>query len=238
MSYSTRNTPSEVFVVLDAPKAPMSPAWVSVLRTSCVWARETVTPSTAAERLTKELFLNRGYDGNETFVYNVTENGESLRLRSFIQRWSVDVQCNDFADFLVCLINSLGAYESNAQRTYSPNVACFNPGTSESGWRLWTNVVDPAGIRYGRSQFHVSYHQFACVGELVWDATYAFIHENTATYCIGWERDGQYRTRLVYRFLYYEPNNAQPVRILRPDEQGNPWNPAPSGGFTPEVVAQ
>jgi hypothetical protein len=31
MPYSTVNTPSEVFVVLDAPKAPMSPAWVNVL---------------------------------------------------------------------------------------------------------------------------------------------------------------------------------------------------------------
>ncbi len=238
MPYSTRGSPSEVFVVLDEPKAPMNPAWVSVLKKSCVWARQTRTAPVAAERLTKELYLNRVYDGIGTFLYNISDAGETFRLKAFIERWGTSVQCNDFADFLVCLVNSIGAYEMKCQRTYSPSTACVDPGSAQGGWRLWTNVVDPAGPM-GASRMHVSYHQFACVGNMVWDPVYAFIDSlGLPTYCIGWDRDGYYKSALVYRFLYYEPNNAQPVRIISADAEGAPWNPAPSGGFTPITVAE
>ncbi|GIV01230.1 MAG: hypothetical protein KatS3mg015_0060 [Fimbriimonadales bacterium] len=68
---START-TEVFVVLDEPKAPMDPAWVSFLRYSCKWARyrpgpdgvsywdaETRTENDAAQRQTLGFFFQR-----------------------------------------------------------------------------------------------------------------------------------------------------------------------------------
>jgi len=52
-----------VFVVLDAPKAPMDPAWVSVLKISCQWARGETTPEGAANALTQRLWDEGEYNG-------------------------------------------------------------------------------------------------------------------------------------------------------------------------------
>jgi hypothetical protein len=54
---------SEVFVVLDAPKAPMSPAWVNVLRLSCSWASRAADEATAARKVTNALHLWGRYFG-------------------------------------------------------------------------------------------------------------------------------------------------------------------------------
>ncbi len=47
----------EVFIVLDEPKPPMSPAWVSLLRYSCGWAFLAPDESTAARKVTTALHL-------------------------------------------------------------------------------------------------------------------------------------------------------------------------------------
>jgi hypothetical protein len=57
---------TEIFVVLDEPKAPMDPAWVSVLRISCQWARGETTPDGAANMLTQRLWENGEYNGGYT----------------------------------------------------------------------------------------------------------------------------------------------------------------------------
>jgi len=59
LGYGMMFTRFTVFVVLDEPKAPMDPAWVSVLRISCQWARGETTPDGAASALTQKLIVGK-----------------------------------------------------------------------------------------------------------------------------------------------------------------------------------
>jgi len=243
MPYSTVNTPSEVFVVLDAPKAPMSPAWVNVLRKSCVWARETTTPGRAAELLTMALWQNGRYDpehripNTQFYTSNEGDSGENFHLRSFLEdAYFPRGQCNDFADFLLCLVTSVGAYEMKAQRTYSFNAVYWGLRDSDrGGWNFRTLQIDPAGDE-GPSTKTFTYHQYATVGSQVWDGCFAFIQNYSTVLAIGWQRDTVYRSSLIDRFLEYQ--NHQLVRTIGAGEPGNPWNPTPSDGFMPAVTTE
>jgi hypothetical protein len=64
------------------------------------------------------------------YVTNPSDSGETFHLKSFLEDsknspsqfpWG---QCSDFADFLACLSNSVGALTLKAQRTNS----FFEPG--------------------------------------------------------------------------------------------------------------
>jgi hypothetical protein len=57
LGYGSMFTRFTVFVVLDEPKAPMNPAWVSVLRYSCRWARGTSNLDDAAQAITFGVFF-------------------------------------------------------------------------------------------------------------------------------------------------------------------------------------
>jgi hypothetical protein len=241
--YLTPIYSSEVFVVLDAPKAPMSPAWVNVLRKSCVWARETTTPGRAAELLTIALWQNGRYDpehripNTQFYTSNEGDSGENFHLRSFLEdAYFPRGQCNDFADFLLCLVTSVGAYEMKAQRTYSFNAVYWGLRDSDrGGWNFRTLQIDPAGDE-GPSTKTFTYHQYATVGSQVWDGCFAFIQNYSTVLAIGWQRDTVYRSSLIDRFLEYQ--NHQLVRTIGAGEPGNPWNPTPSDGFMPAVTTE
>jgi hypothetical protein len=223
-----------VFVVLDAPKAPMNPAWVSILRRSCQWARGESTPEGAANVLTQRLWENGTYDPSRRwYTRNETDAGETFYLRSFLSDQQFPRgQCNDFADFLVCLISSVGAYETKAQRTYSFTVVYWGPFDPDgSGWRFQTNEVDPAPPGGSTQKFDFAYHQFTIAGPSVRDGTVKF----ATGIALGWERDTTYKLALVEWFR--EWRNHVIVWTIGPDDPGNPWHPTPVSGFVPEVTA-
>lgn len=123
--YLTPIYSSEVFIVLDAPKAPMNPAWVSVLRYSCNWASGAADESTAARKVTTTLHLWGRYNGGQqAFATNSIDTSEDFYLRRCLESFSNDNvvgQCNDFADLLLCLQTSLGLGNRTVQRTHSIN---------------------------------------------------------------------------------------------------------------------
>ena len=84
--YSTQSTPSEVFIVLDEPKVPMSPAWVSVLRYSCDWASTAQDEQTAARKVTNALHLWGTYNGGYlAFTEDSTDSGEVFYCTDYIR---------------------------------------------------------------------------------------------------------------------------------------------------------
>ena len=235
---ATMFTRFNVFVVLDEPKAPMNPAWVSVLRISCQWARGENTPDGAANVLTQRLWENGIYDPQrQWYTRNETDSGETFYLKAFLDGvlgQPLTGQCNDFADFLVCLITSVGAYEAKAQRTYSLTIVYGGYDDPDgSGWRFQTYEVDPAPQSGGlpNQEFEFTYHQFTIVGSGVRDGTVKF----ASGIALGWERDTTYKLALVKWFREWQ--NHVIVRTIGPNDPGNPWNPTPATGFVPVVTA-
>ena len=171
----------EIFTVLDEPKAPMNPAWVSVLRISCRWARGETTPDGAANTLTQRLWDEGEYNGGRLAYtrYICTSPGsrdwnigEVFYLKAFINQNNLNGlppgkptgQCNDFADFLVCLITSVGAFNAVAQRTHPLGL----------GWWFHYREIDPAGP-LPPQEGDWNYHQFCVYGSDVWDGCLAFV---------------------------------------------------------------
>jgi hypothetical protein len=231
----------EIFTVLDEPKAPMNPAWVIVLRISCQWARGIATAEAAAKVLTENLYLNGviinpGAWPNMQFIRNATDDGEIFYLRKFIESGFYGYS-SDFADFLVCLVTSVGAYEMKVQRTYSLNVIYTLSATDpdKGGWTILTNLIDPAGALQSANHYEFPYTQFAIVGSDVWDGSLAIVIEGHTNLPIKWARDSKYKPVLVQFFRYYE--NHTLVLQKFPGEEGEPWNPTPANGFVPQVTA-
>jgi len=241
LGYGSMFTRFTVFVVLDEPKAPMNPAWVSVLRISCQWARGIATAEAAAKVLTENLYLNGiiinpGAWPNMQFIRNATDDGEIFYLRKFIENGFYGYS-SDFADFLVCLVTSVGAYEMKVQRTYSLNVIYTLSATDpdKGGWTILTNLIDPAGALQSANHYEFPYTQFAIVGSDVWDGSLAIVIEGHTNLPIKWARDSKYKPDLVQFFRYYE--NHTLVLQKFPGEEGEPWNPTPANGFVPQVTA-
>ncbi|GBC98523.1 hypothetical protein HRbin17_01036 [bacterium HR17] len=205
----------EIFIVLDAPKAPMDPAWVSVLRISCEWARGESTNDGAANMLAQKLWENGEYNGGYTAFTryvcdgsgNISPNAtEYFYLREFIANRFVG-QCNDFADFLVCLITSVGAFQAAVQRTHPLGSGAFH-----------TEVIDPAGSRPSQD-VNWQYHQFCIYGTDVWDGCLSFVSGSPQGVPKKLARDTVYYDGLVAYYLFGQ------------------WQPSPPGGFIPGVYA-
>ncbi|MER3473263.1 MAG: hypothetical protein C4335_04370 [Armatimonadota bacterium] len=241
--YSTQSTPSEEFIVLDEPKVPMSPAWVSVLRYSCVWARQANTAERAAELSTQQLWISGVWlafdtlNGLQGCTRNHTDSGETFHLRVYLgeDNWRLlHGQCNDLADFLVCLFSGIGSYPLRSQRTYSLSQAYFRDDPDGAGWQFVTNTVDPAGSAPQQYGYTIAFHQFTVHDNRVWDASFAFLEGNYTRLSIGWARDTEYRRKLIRQ--YQEWRDGQPFGSpVPPDHPNAPWQPTPAGGFIPSV---
>jgi len=202
---------SEVFLVLDAPKPPQSPAWTPVLRHACSWAAGATTAEEAAVRLTEGLYARGTYNGGYwAYTSSSSDSGETFHLRDFLldrrnlpSRFPYG-QCNDFADFLVCLHTAVGGFNIYAQRSNS----YWSPG-------FYFNTLDPAGS-LGPTTGGWNYHQFGIVGTAVWDSAAAIVGYGLPQ---GWERDTTYKPRLVNRYF-----------------SGGAWTPTPASGFLPRVT--
>jgi len=245
MPYSTVNTPSEVFVVLDAPKAPMSPAWVSVLRLSCSWASGATDDSTAARKVTNALHLWGDYNGGvPAFTNSVTDASENFYLRRCVESFvtsGVVGQCSDFADLLLCLQTSLGLNRRAVQRTHPLDSAARESQLPNGNTGLLlgfqTHVIDAA--RYGASQYDGSptwsYHQFCTDSrdQVVWDACLQFrLSHRVAVNAMPREPD--YRDHLVKTYYFLDQLNGL---IVSMDDPASFWRPTPTGGFIPNATA-
>jgi hypothetical protein len=236
-----------VFVVLDAPKAPMDPAWVSVLRISCRWARGETTPEGAARKLTTELHWNGNYNGGQLAYTRHPPDPDTCEyfylrayLEDYLRRGPYWGQCNDFADFLVCLITSVGILRS-AQRTHSlvnsRRITTLPNGNQGLLLGFDTHPLDAAPT--GPSQYDGvaswSYHQF-CLdwGALgVWDGNIAFLPG--PTFVLGIAREPDYRDQLIVRYVFQDLVTGQIVEVNVPSFF---WQPTPSpSGFIPGVYA-
>jgi hypothetical protein len=246
LGYGSMFTRFTVFVVLDEPKAPMNPAWVSVLRISCQWARGESTVEGAARKLTMELHRNGNYNGGElayTRYPSDPDTGEYFYLWAYLEddlgRGRYWGQCNDFADFLTCLITSVGTPRS-VQRTH-PLVTIrriTDLPNGNPGYLLVfeTNPLDaaPTGPSSWDGQSSWAYHQFCLdwANNEVWDGSIAFILDS---FVFGLPREPDYRNHLVLRYIFLDLMTRQEVRI---DDPSFFWQPTPSpSGFIPGVYA-
>ncbi|MCS7265054.1 MAG: hypothetical protein NZ805_09505 [Armatimonadetes bacterium] len=88
----TMFTRFSVFVVLDAPKAPMEPAWVNLLRYSCRWGRGTSNLEDAAQAITFGVFFQRpGFaypSDTNTYWVNTLTNPPSFMLKALLDEWN------------------------------------------------------------------------------------------------------------------------------------------------------
>ena len=182
---------SSIYVVLDQPKPPMANAWTGVLGYSCFWAMGEDTAAGANRALTDALWTNGTYNGGEeAYTTDETDSGETFHLKSFLNHpncpWG---QCNDFADFLICLSTSVGASDMRAQRS-----------NAMVGPLYITNYLSPAGKPGG--SFPWAYHQFALLSSNVWDGCI-----NLYGYGVpkDWARDSTYQSQLV---KHYNPSGT------------------------------
>ena len=138
----------EEFIVLDEPKVPMSPAWVSVLRYSCRWGRGTNNLDDAAQAITFGVFFQRlGEPGPPGFGYTVktswtdlATSPPTLKLKAILDEWNagrtVYGNCLDISCFTMVALCSVGMDFSVRQLT----------GTIEpSTVHFLTNLICPIG---------------------------------------------------------------------------------------------
>lgn len=200
---------TDAFIVLEAPKAPMSPAWVTVLENSCAWARGETTADGAAQKLTQALYSNGEYNNGQRAHTSV--DGQTFYLKDLLGDPGFPYgQCDDFADFLVCLITSVGSHAQTAQRS--------NVDSGQVVFR--TNTIIPAGLTARTVNW--TYHQFTVFGSNVWDACLAF---SGPVLPVKMAREPTYRDNLVDSGASGPPNF--PVQYQ--------WSPQAS--FTPSVTA-
>ncbi len=214
----------EIFTVLDEPKAPMNPAWVSVLRISCSWARGETTAEGTAIALTQRLWenghYNGGYPGYTRYFRDANglpiDNRERFYLRAFLEDpWFPYGQCNDFADFLVCLMTSVGVPIDKARRTHQLLL------TDDTNFR--TNWITPAGQAPTKAEW--TYHQFVFT-DRVWDGCLTL--GEYGNFVIGMDFDG-YKSGLVEAILRYDWQSAPPAGWFVPEvsaisaDQMPPW---------------
>lgn len=240
----------EMFIVLDEPKSPMNPAWVSVLRISCRWARGETTPDGAARKLTEMTHKNTTYDAEALlFCYPpLPDQGEYFFLKLFMEdpQRKMRGQCNEIADFLCCLMTSVGI-RASVQRTNR------RPFPIEKAF--WTNRLLVKEGELPTYRFHHwHYHQYVLFNyspQFVYDGTVRFhplvvhlYYPHQAPdygYVVGWVRgevptDGDWaRVETTYRRFLVSPyiplsDPPQTYAIL--------WEPTPEpSGFIPGVYA-
>jgi hypothetical protein len=184
LGYGSMFTRFTVFVVLDEPKEPMNPAWVSVLRYSCRWARQASSWKVATDKLRNGVFNNCRYNGIKWFHrfegWQKTEIGlesteETFHLKTFLSQPSpLEGNCNALTNFLCCLITSVGI-NAIVQRTN--RIVLYDEGRKGGRWTFKTKLIRPAGwTSNGYGQW--GYHQIVLIeteGNYIWDGNLIFM---------------------------------------------------------------
>ncbi len=158
-----------VYALLSDPSAPMSPPWTNVLDYACQYAAGTSDATTATTALTTGLYnhgvYNGGYRAFTNAVTTTNPNGdvadgfENFKIAGFTGT-SLNGQCDDFADFLVCMSNAIGALPLSAQRSATASDIHNGSGfmTNPITWSA-TQGTPPATS--AGTPVHWSYHQWA-----------------------------------------------------------------------------
>ncbi|MFA0730832.1 MAG: hypothetical protein LKKZDAJK_001434 [Candidatus Fervidibacter sp.] len=111
----------EIFTVLDAPKPPMSPAWVSLLRYSCRWARGTSNLDDAAQAITFGVFFQRPGLAYPRDTASHWLNGTTFMLKALLDEWNAgrwtDGNCADVSCLTMLALCSVGLDFSVRQLT-------------------------------------------------------------------------------------------------------------------------
>src|SRR5581483_8673916 len=112
---------SIIFNVLSAPFNPMTPAWVNVLNSSTVWAYGSANAVQATTSLVSALQSRGTYNGGfNSYISSANDSGETFQLRRFLQDPLYPYgECNEFADYMVCMSSSIGALDLVSQRSNS-----------------------------------------------------------------------------------------------------------------------
>jgi hypothetical protein len=110
-----------VFVVLDDPKPPMDPAWVSLLRYSCRWGRGTSNLDDAAQAITFGVFFQRPGFAYPRDTASHWLNGSTFMLRALLDEWNAgrwtDGNCADVSCLTMLALCSVGLDFSVRQLT-------------------------------------------------------------------------------------------------------------------------
>jgi len=133
LGYGSMFTRFTVFVVLDEPKEPMNPAWVSLLRYSCRWGRGTSNLYDAAKAITFGVFFQRpGFayprDGAAHWIVGPPfYPTHTFMLKALLDRWNAgiwtDGNCVDVSCLTMLALCSVGLDFSTRQltgTTFSP----------------------------------------------------------------------------------------------------------------------
>jgi len=138
----------EIFTVLDEPKAPMSPAWVSLLRYSCWWGRLTNNLDDAAQAITFGVFFQRpGFaypmDTRSRWL-NTRTNPPTFMLKALLDEWNAGRwtkgNCMDVSCLTMLALCSVGLDFSVRQLTGT----LLSPPDPDAG-NFRTNPLCPIG---------------------------------------------------------------------------------------------
>ncbi len=112
-------------MVLDEPKPPMSPAWVSLLRYSCAWAHRKDNGDDAAQAITFGVFFQRpgfAYPRlGDTRWLRIRAGTRTFMLKALLDNWAsgrwVSGNCADVSCFTMLALCSVGMDFSVRQLT-------------------------------------------------------------------------------------------------------------------------
>ena len=214
-----------VYAVVATPTAPMATPWVGVLNYACNWAKRTTSATSATTALTTGLYNAGHYNGgSQAFTGSFVDGSEDFHLKSYLASstpYSLYGQCNDFADFLVCLSNAVGARPLKTQR--SVTVA-----EDSAGSHFFTKPVTAAPDQTKSDASPVSsgwaYHQWAN-DTSIFDGSIRFSGTTTPSDMTGPAFGSTYNTSLVASYLHMFSPPALPVAD---------WDP--QSPFVPNIV--
>lgn len=158
-SFTSNNT---MYATLDIPKSPMDTPWVDVLDDACNWAGGSTDAVTATRMLASSEYSSCQYNGGFEADANTTtwtDGYEAFYLLDWLNGVGMSLpprtgQCNDFADYLVCLSTAIGSVNLSVQRA----ATVYNIMHNLSGFDSKAITTSPNGGIGGSVHWH--YHQW------------------------------------------------------------------------------
>jgi hypothetical protein len=190
----------------------MSTPWKGVLNYSCVFAQGLDDKDLIQQTLTWKMYDNGRYLGYLDPVFH--SGDEVFHLKSFLNAATPFLgECNDFANFLTCMVRSLGAGSAVSTRTYPYSAMYFPDGPfyQTSGWGIKTKEFIKAGTTSSMTTTF-TYHQFVKVGDLFFDSSMKLKPSTAFSYVLGWT-EYTYKAALLdyYRYWVFDEEILNPT---------------------------
>ena len=187
-----------LYTVLATPTAPMATPWVPLLDYACRWATGSTDATSATTALTKAEYDGCTYNnGNYAHTdYPWQDGSETFHLQAMLNDGTG--QCNDFADFLVCLSNAIGARPLKPQRSVTATEYA-------NGSRFYTKAITAAHDETASDAAPFpggwTYHQWANDGNIL-DGSLRFGGTTTPADLSGPALGTTYNLDLVSSYLH------------------------------------